>query len=125
MTANVGRGPTFFNIVNSERAEADSVEMAECCVGKGDEVRIEVYLGYEERIIGSVVLGRDVVKLGIVNIRARISMAGAAAFQMSNTLTVAPPLGHLPARSTPSMSQTLTYMGSGYSCLPAAATVLT
>jgi hypothetical protein len=42
-------------MLNPEGAEADSVEMAERGVDKGDEVGIEVHLGHEKRVIGSVV----------------------------------------------------------------------
>src|ERR1019366_9888102 len=50
-------------------------------------------------------------------------MAGAAAFQIGITLSVAPPLSYVVAEGLPrgSRSAAFTYMGNGYSALPAAA----
>ena len=51
------------------------------------------------------------------------SSDGAAAFQTSSTREVGPPLGYSPARDWPGCgpSQALTYIGSGFTALPAAA----
>src|SRR5579885_276361 len=55
-----------------------------------------------------------------------MSIEGAAAFQMSSTWIVGPPLGQSPARAAPGpTSQLLQYMGREYACFPAAATAST